>query len=67
VKEFSSDSEFETTDFTDFHRLEEGAVFVSDFFFGPVRRRTVPGSDGASPSYGVCQATEKRVSCFSSF
>ena len=26
-----------------------------------------PGSDGASPSYGVCQATEKRVRSFSFF
>jgi hypothetical protein len=26
-----------------------------------------PGSGGASPSYGVCQATEKRVRSFSSF
>jgi hypothetical protein len=31
------------------------------------RRFAIPGSGGASPSYGVCQATEKRVSGFSSF
>jgi len=29
--------------------------------------RVISGSDGASPSYGVCQASGKRVSCFSSF
>ena len=32
----------------------------------PERTRQ-PGSGGASPSYGVCQVTEQRVSYFSSF
>ena len=48
-------------------------IFLASIFSGSDGGRdragnaVFPASDGASPSYGVCQATEKRVSGFSSF
>ena len=46
------------------------ACYRAGFLRGRVTRQDdagSPGSDGASPSYGVCQATEKCVRSFSFF